>query len=187
MHQTSKAISRSENQCGNPDFLHTSSFSTGKHLDHVSIDETSSNWVQAQLNISGRIKALSFQLKFSNSLPDRLPRFRCATRHWFYLEFWKLLSHHKATLTSLPLICVSYPDNIRQVADAPGRVIWWMTLEPRVEKVKLIHPIQWCAKRNNIKSERSITYATCSILQIMKEKLKEVKNSLPWLPLTSWW
>ena len=105
-------ISRSENQYGNPDFLQPSSFMTGKHLDHVSIDETSSNWVQAQLNISGRIKALSFQLKFSNSLPDRLPRFRCATRHWFYLEFRKLLPHHEATVPSLPLTCVSYPDNI---------------------------------------------------------------------------
>lgn len=79
-----RAISRSENQCGNPDILQTTSFRTGKHLDHVSIDETSSNEAQAQLNMSGRIKALSFQLKFSNSLPDRLPRFRCATRHWFY-------------------------------------------------------------------------------------------------------
>ena len=54
-----RAISRSENQCGNPDFLQTSSFMTGKHLDHLSIDETSSNEAQAQLNISGRIKALS--------------------------------------------------------------------------------------------------------------------------------
>ena len=37
------AISITENQCGNPDFLQTSFFRTGKHLDHVSIDETSSN------------------------------------------------------------------------------------------------------------------------------------------------
>ena len=108
-----RAISRSENQCGNPDILQTTSFMTGKHLDHVSIDETSSNQAQAKLNMSGSIKALSFQLKFSNSLPDRLPRFRCATRHWFYLEFRKLLSHHEATVPSLPLTCVSYPDNIR--------------------------------------------------------------------------
>ena len=43
MHQTSEAIRRSENQCGNPDFLQTSSFTTGKHLDYVSIGETSSN------------------------------------------------------------------------------------------------------------------------------------------------
>ena len=124
MHQTSEAIRRSENQCGNPDFLQTSSFTTGKHLDYVSIGETSSNQAQAQLNISGRIKALSFQLKFSNSLPDHLLRFRCATRHWFYLEFQKLIPHNEATLTSLPLTCMSYPDNIGQVANAPCRVIW---------------------------------------------------------------
>ena len=120
MHQTSEAIRRSENQCGNPDFLQTSSFTTGKHLDYVSIGETSSNQAQAQLNISARIKALSFQLKFSNSLPDRLPRFRCATIHWFCLEFRKLLSHHEATVPSLPLTCVSYPDNI----GLSGRCNW---------------------------------------------------------------
>ena len=115
-----RAISRSENQCGNPDFLQPSSFMTGKHVDHVSIDETSSNQAQAQLNISARIKALSVQLKFSHSLPDRLPRFRCATRHWVYLEFRKLLSHHEATLPSLPLTCVSYPHNI----GLSGRCNW---------------------------------------------------------------
>ena len=84
-----RAISRSENQCGNPDLLQTSSFTTGKHLDHVSKDETSSNYAQAQLNISARIKALSFQLKFSNSCPDRLPRFRCATRQLILLGILK--------------------------------------------------------------------------------------------------
>ena len=57
------------------------------------------------------IKALSFQLKFSNSFPDRLPQFRCATRHWFCLEFRKLLPCHEATVPSLPLTCVSYADN----------------------------------------------------------------------------
>ena len=72
------------------------------------------------------------------------------------------------------------------VADPTGQVIWWMTVEPRVGKVKWLI-IQWGAEGNNIKSERSIAYATCSVLHIMKDKLKEVKNSLPWFPLTSWW
>ncbi|MXQ99778.1 hypothetical protein E5288_WYG020312 [Bos mutus] len=43
---------------------------------------------------------------------DRLPRFRCATRHLYYLEFQKLLSRHEVTVHSLLLTCVSYPDNI---------------------------------------------------------------------------